>query len=94
MGEMYKDWDCIKKERSKINRNRIFNVLIDNGIVFLQKNNGEHLFFNINSEPMQVWPSSNKLMLKSRVINGAYDFILNRLKAVDLNRGIHNDKKE
>lgn len=80
MGDMYRDWKVLKKEKKCTNKERILNFLTTNGISYVTKNEGSHLIFFIGEERFDIWPTTNKVSIGNRYYQNAYKFLLGKIK--------------
>lgn len=79
MGDMYRDWDVMKKEKKRTNREWIINLLIKNNISYMSQNMGSHLIVFINDERIDIWPATNKAKYELRYERNAYQFLLKKI---------------
>jgi hypothetical protein len=60
MGDMYREWDALKKEKKRTNQEWILNLLTKNNVSFVSKNMGSHLIVTINEKSIDVWPTTKE----------------------------------
>jgi hypothetical protein len=82
MGDMYRDWAILKKERKSTNKERILNLLNTNGIQFIAKNESNHLIVTINDNRIDIWPTTNKVKFANKYFGSAYQFLLSKIKGL------------
>jgi hypothetical protein len=75
MGDMYRDWDALKKEQKNDNRNTALEWLKENQIEFKSKNLGSHLILILNQKRIDFCPSTNKIKVGESIIGNGLDFI-------------------
>lgn len=83
MGDMYRDWKELKKEKKRTNHEWIMNLLKTNHISFDEKNGGSHLIVWINEKRIDVWPTTNKAKYGIKYHYNAYQFLLEKIKAAN-----------
>ncbi len=66
MGEMFRDWDKMKKNKKAGNLIFSKNKLSELGIDFESKNGGVHLVINHNGVVVDFWPSTGKYKFRTR----------------------------
>lgn len=82
MGDMYRDWKEIKKEKKRTDSEWIMNLLVKNNISYMSQNNGSHIIVFINEERFDVWPTTNKVKYGTghgRYNTNAYQFLLSKI---------------
>lgn len=63
IGEMYRDWNQLRKKQKEDNFLKSMEWLQTNKINFESKNNGNHLILIINKNRIDFWPTTNKLKI-------------------------------
>ena len=58
LGEVFKEWHEVKKEKKQSNLEYNTKLLINKGILFESKNNGLHLVITHKEETIDFWPST------------------------------------
>jgi len=86
MGEMFRDWDEIKKQEKESRRINYQELLIANEIPFVIKNGGAHLILTIQGERVDFWPGTNRAKHNDRYFYGALNWILKRNKCEEFYR--------
>lgn len=66
MGEMFREWDKVKKEKKLSNLEFSTNKLTELGVEFERKNCGAHLVINHGGKIVDFWPSTGKYKFRSR----------------------------
>jgi len=79
MGDMYRDWSELKKEKKRSDYELIMNLLNKNNIPFVEKNYGSHLIVTIGRDRIDVWPTTNKAKLGVMYHYNAYQFLLKKI---------------
>lgn len=80
MGDMFREWNEIKKQEKEKKTKNYTDMLIDNDIPFIVKNFGGHLIIDLNGERVDFWPSTNKAKYKDKYFYGAIKWILKKQK--------------
>lgn len=75
MGDMYRDWDKLRKKQKDDNLIHAMNWLKDNQIDFESKNDGNHLIITINKKRIDFWPTTNKLKIGKSIVGNGLIFI-------------------
>ena len=77
MGDMYRDWDALKKERKAERFEEAMAWIKEKKIPFESKNNGYHLVIEITKQRMDFWPTTNTLKIGMRHIPNGLQYIQN-----------------
>lgn len=75
MGDMYRDWDAIKKKQKEDNLKVAMAWIKSAKIPYESKNNGFHLVFKFTPERMDFWPTTNTLKIGMRHISNGLEYI-------------------
>lgn len=80
MGELFREWNEVKKQEKEKRRTNYTNILIENNIKFISKNYGAHLIIDLHGERVDFWPGTNRGKYKDKYFYSAFKWILNKHK--------------
>jgi len=79
MGEMYRDWEILKKEKKSDNRIKIMKLINDFQIPHKTLNFESHVILTVNGRRIDVWPSTNKAKIGNNYYRNAYEVLLRKM---------------
>ena len=79
MGDMYRDWGKLKKQKKDINRQKIMKLINDFQIPHKTMNFESHVILTLNDMRIDLWPTTNKYKIGNKYFHGAYKFLMDIL---------------
>lgn len=64
LGDTYRQWSKIKQDKRRENIVKSIQILIDNKVHFISRNNGVHLIVYHNQIHVDFWPSTGLWIVK------------------------------
>lgn len=64
MGDVYRAWKEIKKEKKESNLDNSMRLLDENGVTYTSHNNGYHVIIYTAAKTVDFWPTTGKFIIR------------------------------